>query len=38
MEPIKSVSGIIGIGRRVEKNDYQCRVCEDQECIMRRSL
>ena len=37
MDPVKSVSGIIGIGENVKRNDYTCRVCEMKDCIYRRS-
>lgn len=33
MTPIKSVSGIIGIGTEVEQKGYQCIWCNDQSCI-----
>jgi len=35
MEPIKSVSGIIGIGKDVRKLKYACAVCNDKNCIYR---
>jgi hypothetical protein len=35
MYPIKSISGIIGIGKNVEKNDYTCGLCEQSYCIFR---
>lgn len=35
MNPIKSVSGIIGIGRAVRYTPYQCRLCGDKNCIYR---
>lgn len=35
MSPIKSVSGIIGIGRDVRYAPYQCHHCEDKNCIYR---
>jgi len=35
MLPIKSVSGIIGIGVSVKRTDYKCRICKDENCIMR---
>jgi cobalamin-dependent methionine synthase I len=38
MLPIKSVSGIIGIGTDVRKMDYTCRLCEMTDCIYRRRL
>lgn len=33
MHPIKSVSGIIGIGAGLEQKGYQCRWCTDKNCI-----
>lgn len=36
MLPIKSVSGIIGIGKSSRKNPYSCSVCELESCIYRR--
>jgi hypothetical protein len=33
MNPIKSVSGIIGIGSNLEQKGYQCRWCTDKNCI-----
>jgi hypothetical protein len=35
MLPIKSVSGIIGVGSRVSKKDYGCEICNNQSCIYR---
>lgn len=35
MNPVKSVSGIIGIGRDVKQAPYQCQVCDDKNCIYR---
>ena len=35
MLPIKSVSGIIGIGPSLKRTDYKCRICKDENCIMR---
>lgn len=35
MQPVKSVSGIIGIGPEVRKDGYSCRVCEIDNCIYR---
>jgi hypothetical protein len=32
MHPIKSVSGIIGIGKNLEKKGYQCFWCNDTNC------
>ena len=36
MTPIKSVSGIIGIGKDVQKNSYSCDICNNQTCIYRK--
>ncbi len=35
MLPLKSVSGIIGVGAEVKKQDYDCWVCEDDNCLYR---
>ncbi|MCE4563265.1 methionine synthase [Maribellus sp. CM-23] len=36
MHPIKSVSGIIGIGSGLTQKGYQCKWCSDTNCIFRR--
>ena len=36
MIPIKSVSGIIGLGREVRRLDYTCRLCSFDKCYKRR--
>lgn len=36
MVPIKSVSGIIGIGEKVEKIGYPCDICQMKNCYRRR--
>ena len=33
MNPIKSVSGLIGIGRDVKYSPYQCHLCDSKNCI-----
>ncbi|NQU55366.1 MAG: hypothetical protein HQ522_22850 [Bacteroidetes bacterium] len=33
MNPIKSVSGIIGIGTNLQQKGYQCHWCTDKNCI-----
>jgi hypothetical protein len=38
MQPIKSVSGVIGIGHNVKKKPYGCDVCNDKKCIYRNIL
>lgn len=35
MNPIKSVSGIIGIGKNVGKQPYICEICDAKNCIYR---
>lgn len=36
MLPIKSVSGVIGIGRNVRKLDYTCGLCDYTQCFKRK--
>ncbi len=36
MQPIKSVSGIIGIGHTVTRREYGCIVCQNENCIYRK--
>lgn len=36
MRPIKSVSGVIGIGAAVRRNPYTCRLCDLEDCLYRR--
>jgi len=36
MDPIKSVSGFIGIGKNVKKNSYTCSFCDMKDCIYRK--
>ena len=35
MDPVKSISGIIGIGENVKNNPYTCRVCNQEDCAYR---
>jgi hypothetical protein len=35
MNPVKSVSGLIGIGANVRYAPYQCKMCDDKNCIYR---
>lgn len=35
MNPVKSVSGIIAIGKNVKYASYQCHLCDDKNCIYR---
>lgn len=37
MVPIKSVSGIVGIGKEVRRLDYSCGLCDFKQCYKRRS-
>ena len=37
MVPIKSVSGIIGIGAKVKRKEYPCRRCKREDCMYRTS-
>lgn len=37
MDPVKSVSGIIGIGENVKMNPYTCRLCDLKDCIYRKN-
>lgn len=36
MDPEKSVSGIIGIGKNVRHLPYVCKICDMEDCIYRR--
>lgn len=38
MDPVKSVSGIIGIGENVNFNPYTCRMCDMKDCVYRRRI
>lgn len=35
MNPIKSVSGIIGIGAKMQRREYKCDTCQSRTCIYR---
>ncbi len=37
MDPVKSVSGIIGIGKNVKSNPYTCQMCDMNDCIYRKA-
>ncbi len=37
MIPSKSISGIIGIGKNVRFSQYECQLCELEQCIYRKS-
>jgi hypothetical protein len=36
MDPVKSTSGIIGIGENVEYNPYTCSYCGQKDCSYRK--
>jgi hypothetical protein len=36
MDPVKSVSGIIGIGENVKRLPYTCNLCDMKDCLYRR--
>lgn len=38
MLPMKSVSGIIGIGAHIHQYSYACRTCKDKDCIYRKII
>lgn len=38
MSPIKSVSGIIGIGKEIRFEPYKCKRCNDKNCIYRKNI
>lgn len=38
MQPIKSVSGIIGIGKEVKKRPYGCAICNSKTCTYRKIM
>jgi hypothetical protein len=35
MTPIKSISGIIGIGMNAKRKTYTCNLCDDKNCLYR---
>jgi hypothetical protein len=38
MIPVKSVSGILGIGEKVKRVAYKCKLCSDDKCILREKV
>lgn len=36
MTPIKSVSGVIGVGQKVARRDYACAFCLRKDCVYRK--
>ncbi|MBN2636586.1 MAG: hypothetical protein JXR61_09975 [Prolixibacteraceae bacterium] len=37
MTPVKSVSGIIGVGKSLIQNGYQCKWCSNTNCLYRKT-
>lgn len=37
MIPIKSVSAVVGIGKHVERRNYDCSICDEEFCYKRKS-
>jgi hypothetical protein len=37
MNPVKSISGIIGIGKNVRFSQYTCQMCDMDDCLYRRA-
>ena len=37
MDPVKSISGFIGIGNNVRYNQYTCSLCDQHDCLFRRT-
>jgi hypothetical protein len=38
MLPVKSISGIIGVGAHIRKRPYSCRICKNYNCIYRKLI
>jgi hypothetical protein len=38
MQPIKSISGFIGVGQNIKYNHYKCRFCTQKQCIYKSKL
>lgn len=38
MVPIKSISGIIGMGKNIERKAYACNICEMKNCYKRKEM
>jgi hypothetical protein len=38
MLPVKSISGIIGIGQNIRKRAYACRICKNKNCTYRKII
>ena len=35
MDPIKSISGIVGVGKNIKKQPYACTICDSKNCLYR---
>ena len=35
MHPVKSISGVIGVGKEVKFREYRCAVCSSTDCVYR---
>ena len=38
MIPVKSISGVIALGNKIKRADYQCNNCENDDCIRKKHL
>lgn len=38
MQPIKSISGFIGVGENIKYNHYKCKTCTQKQCIYKSKL
>lgn len=38
MMPVKSISGIIGLGKNIERKEYGCKICENINCYKRKEI
>ena len=36
MQPIKSISGFIGVGKNITYNQYKCKLCTQRQCIYKK--
>ena len=37
MQPTKSISGVIGIGKNVKYREYRCELCSSKDCVYRKN-
>jgi len=38
MQPIKSISGFIGVGEKIKYNHYKCKFCTQKQCIYKKNF